>query len=259
MRTRIIAIMALFSMALAGCSPLNVWNFNSSSNGVEYRYEVVVPMMNYVRITAVTPADQLTGEVVIPSTVNHDGTYYVVTQIGKSAFEGYTGITKITLPSTVSVIEEKAFKGCTALGEINTPQPLSTIEAYAFENCSSLTEFDIQASVSTLGEGCFRHCTALEHIIFPTSLNNIPDKAFEGCTSIDSITIDRTMLSIGAKAFSGCSGVTAFTCLTPTPPAAHANTFEGMNSGIPVTVPMANVSQYQAATGWSYFTNYQGQ
>ena len=259
MRIKSILALALVALAMTNCSPLNITSFNATSNGVEYKYEVIVPLTNFVRVTAITPADQLTGEVVIPSTVNYDGTNYVVSQIGKSAFEGYSGITEITIPSTVSVIEEKAFRNCTALREINTPQPLSSIGDYAFEGCSSIESYDLQASISKLGEGCFRNCTSLTSVTFPTSLNNIPAKAFEGCTALEEIYIDRNMLTIGEKTFFGCAAVTDFTCLTPTPPTASSNTFEGMDAGLPVTVPMANIEQYRTATGWSYFTNYQGQ
>ena len=259
MRIKSILALALVTLALTNCSPLNITSFNATSNGVEYKYEVVVPLTNFVRVTAITPADQLTGEVVIPSTVNYDGTNYVVSQIGKSAFEGYSGITKMTIPSTVSIIEEKAFRNCTALREINTPQPLSTIGDYAFEGCSSLENYSLQASISKLGEGCFRNCTSLASVTFPTSLNNIPAKACEGCTALEEINIDRNMLTIGSKAFFGCAAVTDFTCLTPTPPTASSDTFEGMDANLPVIVPMANIEQYRTAIGWSYFTNYQGQ
>ena len=259
MRIQSILVLALIALTMTNCSPLNLTTFNATTNGVEYKYEVVVPLSNFVRVTAITPADQLTGEVVIPSTVNYDGTNYVVSQIGKSAFKGYSGITEMTIPSTVSVIEEKAFRNCTALREINTPQPLSSIGDYAFEGCSSLESYDLQASISKLGEGCFRNCTSLTSVTFPTSLNNIPAKAFEGCTALEEIYIDRNMLTIGEKTFFGCAAVTDFTCLTPTPPTASSNTFEGMDAGLPVTVPMANIEQYRTATGWSYFTNYQGQ
>lgn len=259
MRIQSILVWALIALTMTNCSPLNLTTFNATTNGVEYKYEVIVPLTNFVRVTAITPADQLTGEVVIPSTVNYDGTNYVVSQIGKSAFEGYSGITEMTIPSTISVIEEKAFRNCMALREINTPQPLSSIGDYAFEGCSSLESYGLQASISKLGEGCFRNCTSLTSLIFPTSLNNIPAKAFEGCTALEEIFIDRNMLTIGAKAFFGCASVTDFTCLTPTPPTASSDTFEGMDANLPVTVPMANIEQYRVATGWSYFTNYQGQ
>lgn len=259
MRIKSILALALVALAMTNCSPLNITSFNATSNGVEYKYEVIAPLTNFVRATAITPADQLTGEVIIPSTVNYNGTNYVVSQIGKSAFEGYSGITKMTIPSTVSIIEEKAFRNCTALREINTPQPLSTIGDYAFEGCSSLENYSLQASISKLGEGCFRNCTSLTNVTFPTSLNNIPAKAFEGCTSLEEIYIDRNMLTIGSRAFFSCATVTDFTCLTPTPPTASSDTFEGMDTNLPVTVPMANIEQYRTATGWSYFANYQGQ
>ncbi|MBR3699324.1 MAG: leucine-rich repeat domain-containing protein [Bacteroidales bacterium] len=259
MRIQSILVLALIALVMTNCSPLNLTTFNATTNGVEYKYEVVVPLTNFVRVTAITPADQLTGEVVIPPTVKYDGTNYVVSQIGKSAFEGYSGITEMTIPSTISVIEEKAFRNCMALREINTPQPLSSIGDYAFEGCSSLESYGLQASISKLGEGCFRNCTSLTSVTFPTSLNNIPAKAFEGCTALEEIYIDRNMLTIGEKTFFGCAAVTDFTCLTPTPPTASSNTFEGMDAGLPVTVPMANIEQYRTATGWSYFTNYQGQ
>ena len=51
------------------------------------------------------------------------------------------------------------------------------------------------------------------------------------------------MLTIGSKAFFGCAAVTEFTCLTPTPPTAKSDTFEGMDANLPVTVPMANIEQ----------------
>lgn len=259
MRIKSILALALVAIVMTNCSPLNLTTFNANSNGVDYKCEVIVPLTNFVRVTVITPADQLTGEVVLPPTVSYNGTNYVVSQIGKSAFEGYSGITEMTIPSTISVIEEKAFRNCAALREINTPQPLSTIGDYAFEGCSSLESYSLQASISKLGEGCFRNCTSLTSLTFPTSLNNIPAKAFEECTALEEIYIDRNMLTIGEKAFFDCAAVTDFTSLTPTPPTASSNTFEGMDAGLPVTVPMANIEQYRTATGWSYFTNYQGQ
>ena len=99
----------------------------------------------------------------------------------------------------------------------------------------------------------------MTNVTFPTSLNNIPAKAFEGCTALEDIYIDRNMLTIGSKAFFGCAAVADLTCLTPMPPTANNNTFEGMDANLPVTVPMANLEQYRTATGWSYFTNFQGQ
>ena len=257
MKARFFLSLAFAAIVLKGCS-LGVDRFQATSDGVTYDMEVVVPLTNFVRIASVTTSEPLSGEVVIPPTVKYGRTTYVVSQIGKGAFRDFSRITSVTLPSTVSVIEEKAFMGCTSLEEINTPQPLSTIGAYAFDGRASLEDFSLQASISTLGEGCFRGCSSLASVTFPTSLNHVPPMAFQGCTSLGSIFIDSTVLTIGEKAFAGCTGVVSFVCMTPTPPATFDNTFVGMNPEIPVTVPMASVEQYYDAIGWRYFVNYQG-
>lgn len=258
MKTLTFSIIGLCTLLFSFCSNPEVSEFSATDNGVTYECEVIVPLMNYVRISPTTTANDLTGTVIIPSTVYYDGTRYVVTQIAEEAFEDYTGITAVVLPSTVTTIEEEAFKGCTSLATINTPQPLSTIAESAFEGCNSLTEFDFVASISTLGQSCFEGCSSLEEITLPTSLITIPSRAFYGCSSAESIYIDRTVITIGAEAFSGCTGVTTMTCMAGMPPTANANTFTGITSTIPVTVPMGGIDFYRTATGWNHFTNFNG-
>ncbi|MCR4965909.1 MAG: leucine-rich repeat domain-containing protein [Bacteroidales bacterium] len=259
MKVKIFIVALLCALTLTNCTFPVAGTFTvTNTDGLEYEYEVVVPMTNFVRVKSITNAQALTGEIVIPASVEYSGAVYVVSQIGKRVFEDCTGITQVTLPSTISVIEDKAFKGCTALEYINTPQPLSTIGEYAFDGCSELEDFSLQASISTLGEGCFRNCTSLEEVIFPTSLNNISASAFQGCSNIETIYIDRTILSIGSNAFNGCTSVNEFTSLAATPPTADSNTFNGIDASIMVTVPMASVDQYRTAVGWDHFSNYQG-
>ncbi len=259
MKTISFTILALCTLLLSFCSNPEIKEFTATeSNGVTYKYEVIVPLMNYVRVSPVTPASQLSGEVNIPATITYEGTRYVVTQIAEEAFEDYTLITEVELPATVTTIEEEAFKGCIALTEINTPQPLSTIGESAFEGCIALTEFDFVASISTLGVSCFEGCTSLDEIELPTSLNTIPSRAFYGCSAANTIFISSTVNTIGAQAFAGCTGVTSITCQAGMPPTANANTFDGIDASIPVTVPMGGLSFYQTATGWNHFYNFNG-
>ncbi len=259
MKLHSIALIMFVSLLVSNCSKPDIKEFAvTASDGTRYHCKVVVPLMNYVRVRPLTPANQLKGEVEVPPTVYYDKTRFVVTQIASGAFAGYTGITKVRIPSTISVIESKAFSGCSAMGEINTPQPLSTLGDYAFENCSSLAVFDMQASISSLGEGCFAGCSSLASIRIPTSLNTIPDKCFKNCSGVDNIYISSTVNAIGAEAFSGCTGVTRMTSAAGMPPAASGNTFNGIDANIPVTVPMGGLSYYQSAEGWKHFNSYTG-
>lgn len=270
----------LYAFTLTGCSGLKAGDtFTATTDGVEFRYEVLVSNMNYVRVDHVS--GELSGKITIPSSVSYDGTNFLVTQIGENAFMNCDLITSVSLPKTLSNIEAHAFAGCTALESINTPQPLSVIGDYAFEGCRSLREFSLDASISSLGKGCFRGCSALSSVKFPNSFTEIPDEAFYGCVSfdeiilpstimhigkysfggcinVDEIYLDRSVQDIGAHAFAGCVNTKSITCLTATPPICPNDTFDGIRPDIPITVMMASVQNYLNATGWRRFYNYNG-
>lgn len=53
-----------------------------------------------------------TGALDIPSYVFHNGTRYLVTSIGGSAFAGCSGLTSVTIPFTITYIGSDAFNDC---------------------------------------------------------------------------------------------------------------------------------------------------
>ena len=76
-----------------------------------------------------------TGEVVIPQSVinDNDRLTYSVTAIGENVFSGCASLTKISLPATLSTIENGAFSSCSGLTDITlyNPTPV-TINANVF-------------------------------------------------------------------------------------------------------------------------------
>ncbi|MCR5017319.1 MAG: leucine-rich repeat domain-containing protein [Bacteroidales bacterium] len=282
MKAKISTLLFALIAAVTSCSKLNSGDsFNQTVGGVEYNFEVIVSKIPFVRLTPVSVPSAVKGDITLPTTAEYDGVTYTVTQIGQRAFFDYTGITSVTLPKTLSQIENEAFAGCTSLQTINTPQPLSVIGEYAFDGCSGLKAFSLEASISELGKGAFRGCASLEELAFTPTITEIPDElcngctslkeiglpstimrvgasAFEGCASARSIKIDSSMQEMGARAFSGCFAVESISSMTATPPVCFADTFDGIPADIPVTVPMANVSDYRNAAGWNRFSNYIG-
>ena len=148
-----------------------------------------------------------------------------VTKISKFAFDGYTGLTSVTIPDNVINIDYKAFNNCTNLTNLVIGNGITSISnivfssfpnltnivigngvtsilSQTFKDCTSLTSITIPNSVTSIGDGAFYNCTSLTSIIIPDSVTNIGSSAFDGCTSLTSITIPDSVTSIGNSAFS---------------------------------------------------------
>ena len=137
-------------------------------------------------------------EITIPSTVE---------RIGAMAF-GYTGLTSILIPDSVTFIDIYAFDGCSSLSDVTLSANLHTIRAGAFENCTALKSIIIPDSVTELGQYAFAGCTALESIKIPTYVETISQKAFEDCTSLQSVTLSLQITAIEDQAFYACHSLT---------------------------------------------------
>ena len=76
------------------------------------------------------------GDIIIPEKVKgNDGVEYIVASLSASCFSGCSGLTSITIPSSV-----------TSLGRD------------CFYYCDGLTSITIPSSVTSLGESCFQGC-----------------------------------------------------------------------------------------------------
>ena len=133
--------------------------------------------------------DKYSGEVVIPESVEHEGTTYSVTSIGSSAFYGCSGLTSVTIPNSVTSIGESAFYGCINLTSVVLPNNLTRIERRTFYNCSSLNTITIPNTVRSIGVGAIYGCKSLNSIIIPPSVTLIEEYAFQECTGLSSVHI----------------------------------------------------------------------
>ena len=174
--------------------------YNTTSSGVAVTYKgVSVYSAAY------------SGAIVIPSSVEYDGSTYSVTSIGDYAFWGCTGLTSITIPNSVTSIGNMAYQYCFNLTSITIPNSVTSIGDEAFGYCSGLASITIGNNVTSIGLNAFRNCTGLTSITIPNSVTNIGSSAFEGCSGLTSITIPNSVTSIGSSAFKGCSGLTSIT------------------------------------------------
>ncbi len=94
------------------------------------------------------------------SKVSTDANGYVLYTDGADVILlGYTGTeTALTLPSTVTAINNYAFYNCTNLTSITIPNSVTSIGNGAFELCTGLTSITIPDSVTHIGAYAFLNC-----------------------------------------------------------------------------------------------------
>ena len=84
------------------------------------------------------------GDIIIPEKVKgNNGVEYIVASLGASCFKDCSGLTSITIPSSVT-----------------------SLCASCFDGCSGLTSITIPSSVTSLGVDCFVDCQNLETVYF---------------------------------------------------------------------------------------------
>ena len=134
-----------------------------------------------------------------------------VTWIGIAAFEGCSGLTSLTIPSGVTSIGNNAFVGCSGLTSLTIPSSVTSIGVDAFNGCSGLTSMTIPSGVTSIGNYAFTGCSGLISLTIPSSVTSIGGGAFAGCSGLTSLTIPSSVTSIGDEAFRDCSGLTSLT------------------------------------------------
>ena len=171
------------------------------------------------------------------------------------------GVTKYTIPDSVTEIGDGAFWYCTSLTSVTIPDSVTTIGYGAFVGCSSLTEFKGKFS-SDYGRcliidgtlNSFAPARVTEYTI-PDSVTAIGGSAFYGCSNLTRITIPDSVTAIGADAFSGCSSLESVYCLPTTPPSIDYGVFDGNASSRKIYVPAESVWAYKTASYWSDYAS----
>ena len=124
------------------------------------------------------------GALNIPESVSYEGHNYAVTVIGNTAFMYCFYLTSLTLPNSVTTIEEGAFAYCSGFtGDLVIPNSVVTIEPSAFFTCYGFDgDLVIGNSVSTIGAWAFNSCDGMTGVLnIPSNVASIGEDAFVYC------------------------------------------------------------------------------
>lgn len=91
---------------------------------------------------------------------------------------------------TITNVEVDCFKDAENLRHVTLPSTLTMIDDYAFMNCVALEEIVIPPSVRNLGWECFYNCASLQEVTIPAGVEEIEEFVFEGCASLEAIHVE---------------------------------------------------------------------
>ncbi len=104
------------------------------------------------------------GEVVIPEQYQNKP----IVAIGDNAFDpsgtGFSKITSVKMPNTITSIGNWAFYNCIKMENINLSNNLNTIGEHAFQRCDALVEITVPKQVSEIKDMAFAFCEKLRNI-----------------------------------------------------------------------------------------------
>ena len=145
-----------------------------------------------------------------------------VTEIGGHCFDyerGFTNITGVTIPTTVTRTGRFMFYKTTSIKSIILPN-----------------------SITKIAEGTFWG-SGLTAITIPNSVTKIDSYAFKECSNLKTVTIGTGCTGIGVS-FGDCTSLTSITCLATTPPFLSSAAFDNTNN-CPIYVPAESIGEYE--------------
>ena len=211
--------------------------FEITQDGVTYSCETTDK--GTAEITGIVADDSVTA-VSVPSSIEHGGQTYKVTELRFSYDIVAKNVEQLTLPDTLKKMSGWYFQKFTKVKELHIPgsiknfsctlQNSSSLEKLYFDEgveeisansmvrgCSSLSEIDLPSTLKMIsGSGAFSGATALTSIEFPkdVAFSDTITGVFEDCTSLTSVSLPASVTKIPSHMFDGCTSLTSVTALS---------------------------------------------
>ena len=161
-----------------------------------------------------------------------------VTDINYEAFRYHENLREVTIPGSVTRIGSDAFNGTALYNNENN----WTNGGLYIDNCL----------VATRGW----QMDESGHFTVADGTRLIADEIFSYNSSLTGITLPNSVTHIGDYILRGCQNLVSIHVLATTPPVITSYTFEGVNTGIQVSIPEGSTTLYEADTNWKNFLQF---
>lgn len=188
--------MLLYTVAEGKCGNNITWSLDSGGN---MTLSGTGAMADYQIGTA--PWDAYLGD--IKTVVIGEG----ITNIGTYCFYGIANLQSVTIPSTVTKINDEAFRG-SGIEYITIPTSVKEIGKNAFAYCEKLQSIVVPENVTKLGEGVFRGCSSLESASVLSELDTLPAYMFFGCLNLSEVRLPSNYTAVPQYFMAYCESMT---------------------------------------------------
>jgi|GEM_PF-985749 len=190
------SVKSIDSQAFDGCKKISKVFINSIEDwcGTSFSGQSSNPLYNSANLYL---NDSLVENLVIPDSVK---------KITGYSFINAKGISKISIPDSVTQIGSNAFYGTEYYkNEENWDNNVLYINNHLIKTKNALEGYYIvKEGTKTIACDAFENDTELRLVFFPESLNYIGNYAFYGCSALEMVIIPDGVIQIGNNAFESC-------------------------------------------------------
>lgn len=202
----------LLALGLLGILPVCARDFSYEYEGQTLNYTVIDENEKTCMLkegSSQTPGNNISGDLIIPSTASDGTDSYTVVAIGSYSFNSDRDLKTVVIPESVTEIGEASFFCCESLNSVDIPSLVNQIGPSAFRSCNSLTSVVIPNSVTKIMYYTFEGCYKLVSVNIPESVTQIETSAFENCMALEKVDIPADIECIEDRAFSNCTALKA--------------------------------------------------
>ncbi len=219
--------------------------------------------------------NDLSGDIVIPSSVTYEGSVFSVKAIispteiiawssnmvtcENGAFQ-FCPIISVKLPGSITIVPAGAFNNCSKLVSVQLPENATMLGAASFSGCSSLKELYIPETVKDLGSHTrygyksytFGGCRNLKKINIPNGINQLMEGCFKE-SGLETFLIPASITAIEEDCFSASTLKNIKICHTDFNNLSYTESCFANVSNIDLYVPFGCKNLYKEFYPWKSF------